>query len=155
MNEFSRKWGVTVFNFGVGYFLLNAVIPFWFGMVITCLTVLLGLLALAQFGHIASFWGLVKRDPAAFGPDGEYHEQGKVMFDRSVAVSYDFQSQEKFWISLGCSIVFMAGLLHQSLYVALAFEFVASVLGYSVIRAFLTNFPYYYTVVKGKELQHD
>lgn len=155
MEDFSRKWGVTIFNFGVGYFLLNTELPLWGQLGISAFFVVLGLLAIAQFGQIASFWSIADSDPVAFGPDGEYHERSKVMFDRTILVTYDFQSQEKFWLSLGCSIVLMAGLLHQGMYTALVFEFAASVLGYSVIRAFLTNFPHYYSLVKGKGLQHD
>jgi len=156
MDDFARKWGFTIFNFGLGFMLVNTLeMPNWSMWLITGFTVTLGLLAILQFGQIASFWTIANKQPADFGPNGEHHDMGKVMFDRSVMVAHDFQSKEKFWLSVGCSILVMAGFLRHGWHVALAFEFIASVMGYSVIRAFLTNFPYYYSLIKGKELSNE
>ena len=155
MDKFAKTWGVTIFNLGLGYMLLGATeLPNWAMWMISIPLVLLGILAVAQFGQVASFWNTAKQSPDEFGPKGEHHEYGKAMFDRTVMLSYDFQTQEKFWFSLGCSIFLMAGLYHQGWHVALAAEFAATVLGYAVIRAFLTHFPYYYSLINGKDLSN-
>ena len=152
MQEFSNKYGLPVFNYGLGFMLLNVEMPTWSMWIITALLVVLGSLALAQFGSIARFWGAANKNPDLYGPNGELHKRGKFMFDRTNHTCYDYQDQHVFWISVACSIMLMGGLLHQGWYVALAFEFAASVIGFAVIRAYLTNFPHYYSLINGKEL---
>ena len=53
--------------------------------------------------------------------------------------------------SLGSSVVLMAGLLMHELRTPLVLEFLASVIGYAFIKAFLKNYHSYYGILNGTE----
>lgn len=153
--SFAGEFGHSIFNFGLGFYLVVAhTIPSWAGWLITGFTVVFGMLATVRFANIAFFWSLAFNNRDYFMPGGELHDRGERMFNHTVNSVFDYRNKETFWISVASSLVFMAGLIEHQLWIAFAVEAVASVVGYSVIRAFLTNFHIYYKFIKGKELEN-
>lgn len=150
MDNFAQKYGDTVFAFGVGFFLINTPdIPTWGAWLTGIFVIMFAVFSLLQFGNQAKFWGLVQRSPESFGPEGKNHESGLFMFDSASKMVSDYEDSVLFWLSLGASVVLMAGLLKHEWYLVLAFEFTASVIGYSFIKAFLKNYHSYYAILNG------
>ena len=148
MDEFAKKYGDSVFAFGMGYMLLNLTeIPTWAVWTVGLTISAMALISLLQFGNQVKFWGLVQQNPKFFGPKGDHHEGGLLMFDIASKLVGTYQTPGVFWFSLGTSVVLMAGLLVQEMYVVLALEFIASVIGYSFIKAFLKNYQTYYGIL--------
>lgn len=153
--SFIREFAQPIFHFGFGFFLIElATLPNWAGWLITLIVVVLGLNAIVQFGALAHFWGIALKHADRFSPKGDLHDHGKAMFDHTVNACYDYRNKETFWFSVVASLIFMAGLIEHQLWIAFGVEAVASIVGYSVIRAFLTHFHVYYALVEGKELEN-
>ena len=153
--SFASEFGLSIFNYGVGLFLIvTPAIPAWAGWTLTAFIVVFGIVAIALYGSIAHFWSLAFKNAELFGPKGELHHRGKKMFDHTVNIVYSYRHKETFWFSVAASLVLMAGLIEHQLWIAFAVEAVCNVLGYSVIRAFLTNFHVYYKFIEGKELEN-
>lgn len=152
MDEFAQKYFDSIFAFGFGYMLLNLPeVPTWAAWVIGLLVISFALFSLLQFANQARFWGTVQRDPAPFGPDGRHHDAGTFMFDTAARLVGHYQDRLVFWISLGSSVTLLAGLMKHQLYIPFMFEFTASVMGYSFIKAFLKNYHIYYGILNGTE----
>ena len=150
MDEFSKKYGESVFAFGMGFMLLNAPeLPTWAIWSIGLLVVAMATFSLLQFGNQAKFWGLVQKSPEFFGPEGRHHTSATFMFDSAARLVSNYQEPGAFWFSFGASVVLMGGLLIQEMYIVFAFEFTASVMGYSFIKAFLKNYQTYYGILNG------
>lgn len=153
--SFASEFGLSIFNYGVGFYLIvSATIPTWVGWSLTAFIVVFGIAAIAMYGSIAHFWSLAFKNADYFGPGGELHHHGKKMFDHTVNTVYDYRHKETFWFSVVASLVLMAGLIQHQLWIAFAVEAVCNVIGYSVIRSFLTNFHVYYKFIEGKELDN-
>ena len=150
MERFAEKYFDSIFAFGFGYMLLNLTeIPTWAVWIIGLIVVSFSLFSLLQFGNQVKFWGTVQRDPALFGPDGRHHDAGTQMFDSASRLVGHYQGHMVFWTSLVSSVVLLAGLLQHQMYIPLALEFTASVMGFSFIKAFLKNYHTYYGILNG------
>jgi len=154
--SFAKEFGQPLFNFALGSFLIVAVtdVPSWAGWLLTGFVAVFGLVAILQFGSLAHFWGIALKNRERFSPGGDLHDHSVNIFDHTVNVCYDYRNKETYWFSVAASLVFMAGLIQHELWIAFTVEAIASVVGYSVIRAFLTHFHIYYALVKGKELEN-
>jgi len=150
MDEFSKKYGEAVFAFGMGFMLLNTPeLPTWAAWTLGVVISVLALLSLAQFATQAKFWGEVQSNPTYFAPDGDAHDAGTLMFDAASRLVGSYQDSMVFWTSLGSSVVLMGGLLMHELYLVFVLEFLASVIGYAFIKAFLKNYHAYYGILNG------
>ena len=150
MDEFSKKYGEAVFAFGMGFMLLNTPeLPTWAMWTLGIIISVLALLSLLNFASQAKFWSEVQAAPKNFAPEGESHTAGTVMFDLATTLVGSYQDSMVFWTSLGSSVVLMGGLLAHDLRTPFVLEFLASVIGYAFIKAFLKNYHSYYGILNG------
>jgi hypothetical protein len=153
--SFAREFGHSIFNFGAGFFLITlAALPNWAAWGISIFVAIMGFAAIVKFGALAHFWGLALKHTDRFSPSGDLNDRGKAMFGHTVNACYDYRNKETYWFSVAASLVFMAALIQHQLWIAFVFEAIASVIGYAVIRSFLTHFHIYYKLVEGKELEN-
>ena len=156
-NEFAKEFGMPIFNYGLGFFLMVAEVGSaagWFRILLTSFIVLFGVLAFIQFAAIAHFWKLALENKERFGPKGDLYERGQSMLDNTCLAVVSCRYKETFWFSVAASMVLLAGLIRHELWIAFAVEATACVIVYSVTRAFLTHFHVYYALVEGKELEN-
>jgi hypothetical protein len=152
MDEFSKKYGEAVFAFGMGFMLLNTPEPAtWAIWTVGIIISILALISLLQFATQAKFWSEVQATPTRFAPDGDAHDAGTLMFDAASRLVGSYQDSIVFWTSLGSSVVLMGGLLMHELHLVFVLEFLASVIGYAFIKAFLKNYHSYYGILNGTE----
>ena len=152
MDEFSKKYGEAVFAFGMGFMLLNTPeLPTWARWTLGILVSVFAVISLLQFATQAKFWSEVQAAPTRFAPDGDAHDAGALMFDNASRLVGSYQDPMVFWTSFGSSVVLMGGLLMHDLLTPFVLEFLASVIGYAFIKAFLKNYHSYYGILNGTE----
>ncbi len=149
--EALKLHAVSIFAFGVGLFMLNSPnIGTGLHWGIGILTVIGAVMTIIQYGPVAA-WKIFLPHPEIFGPDGESHERALKLYDWSVQVTRPYVGKIDLGVALIADVLLMAGLLAQGWTVLFGFQFVACVIGYAVIRSFLTNYHDIYAFVNGSK----
>lgn len=148
--ETLKEYSITIFAFGVGAYLLTATqVHAIEHVIIGILVAFAAILSILQYGGMAVGWKVFMANKDLFGPGSEDHERALILFDNSVAATRPYQNKIAFLVSFLSSVVLMAGLLNQGWTILFALEFVSSVIGYAVVRSFLTNYHDIYGYVNG------
>ena len=128
--EALKLHAVSIFAFGVGLFMLNSPnIGTGLHWGIGILTVIGAVLTIVQYGPVAA-WKL---------------------YDWSVQVTRPYVGKLDLGVALIADVLLMAGLLAQGWTILFGMQFVACVIGYAVIRSFLTNYHDIYAFVNGSK----
>lgn len=151
MKHFLSLHAFSIFAFGVGLFMLNSPnIGTGLHWGIGILTVIGAVITIVQYGPVTA-WKLFMTRPDLFGPDGESHEHALSLYDWSVQVTRPYVGKIDLGVALIADIILMSGLLAQGWTVLFGMQFVACVIGYAVIRSFLTNELSIYAFVSGSK----
>jgi len=149
--EALKLHAVSIFAFGVGLFMLNSPdIGTGLHLGIGILTVIGAVLTIVQYGPVAA-WNMFLKRPDLFGPEGESHERALSLYDWSIQVTRPYVGKLDLGLALIADVILMAGLLAQGWTVLFGLQFVACVIGYAVIRSFLTNYHNIYAFVNGSK----
>ena len=147
--EFLKLHAVSIFAFGVGFFMLNVPnIGTGLHWGIGILAVIGAIITIVQYSPIMA-WKLFMTRPDLFGPEGDSHERALKLYDWSIQVTRPYQSKFDLGTALVADVILMAGLLNQDWIVLFGLQFVACVIGYAVIQSFLTNYHNIYAFVNG------
>jgi len=149
--EALKLHAVSIFAFGVGLFMLQSPnIGTGFHWSIGILTVIGSILTIVQYLPVAA-WKLFLTRPDIFGPEGESHERALKLYDWSIEVTRPYVGKIDLGVALIADVILMSGLLAQGWVILFGMQFIACVIGYAVIRSFLTNYQDIYAFVNGSK----
>ncbi len=149
--EYLKLHAVSIFAFGVGLFMLNSPnIGLGLHWGIGILTVIGAVITIVQYSPIMA-WKLFMTRPDLYGPKGDSHERALKLYDWSIQVTRPYASKIDLVVALIADVILMAGLLAQDWVILFGMQFVACVIGYAVIRSFLTNYHNIYAFVNGSK----
>ena len=106
---------------------------------LTALVLISSYVAIKGIRAHALFWEFALENLEIYGPNKERHKTALEMFDYTKEVVEPYNGPAKFYLAFAASLVLMAGLLMQELYLPLIAEVASSAFGFGFIHYFQVN----------------